>query len=137
MKGLKPVVFFALCVLFAAALFFLVQHAVAKPNGEKEAIGYTMRNLIAGCLLATYAFFVLQRLLTGKVDVEYIVVMPLLILIASFLIGAVLHVFGWDISRNAFEQAGLLHLAFSLAVSLRLWRSYWLPSKKAAVHEAA
>ncbi|WP_460567122.1 hypothetical protein [Flaviaesturariibacter terrae] len=133
----RNAIFFGLSVVYAAGLYYLVEWATLPADHSEEAFGYGMRNLVIGCLLATYVFFLLQHFLTGKVDIEYLVIMPVLALIASFLIGAVLHVFGADISASPFRQAGILHLIFSLLIALRLWRHYWLPRKTTGVDEGA
>ncbi|RYY67477.1 MAG: hypothetical protein EOO12_00970 [Chitinophagaceae bacterium] len=135
MKGARTLFFFLLCAAYAIALYFLVRYATNTPEDSPDALGYTMRNLIGGTLLATYLFFILQHFVTGKVATEYLVIMPPMILIAAFLIGAVLRLFGVYLSGNPFAQAGILSAIFSLAVALRMWRYYWMPRPKTNPHD--
>ncbi|RYY88047.1 MAG: hypothetical protein EOO15_10140 [Chitinophagaceae bacterium] len=125
MKGGKPLLFFALCIIYAVGIWLLLRGMDS--DQPKEDYGTQVRNVIVGSLLGSYALFVAQHFLVGKVSVEYIVIMPVIILFTSFLIGAVLHVAGFDLSGNAFAQAGILHGFFTLLVALRLWRHYWMP----------
>jgi hypothetical protein len=122
----KRSIFIFNCLLFAAALWWLVRMTTQNIADTDETLGYRARNLVGACLLATYVFLVLQRFFVGKAAIEYILLMPPLILIAAFLSGAALGLFGIHLTEDPYPQAGILHGIFSLIVALRMWRrSLW------------
>ncbi|RYY41249.1 MAG: hypothetical protein EOO08_02930 [Chitinophagaceae bacterium] len=132
MKPAKTLLFFLLSALYVAGMWLLLRDIGGRASNE---YGAQVRNLLLGSLLAGYAFYFLQHFVTGKVAIEYVAIMPFINLITAFLIGAVLHVFGVDLSRNAFEQAGFINVFFTLIVALRLWRQYWM-TRKTSAHAA-
>lgn len=130
MKRPKTLLFFGLCLVYTLVLLYLVRLTGRMHDGSSERLGPTLRFVVLGCLMANYVFLALEQFLVGRVATEYIVIMPVLTLITSFLVGAVLGVFGFSFSQDPFVQAAILHLIFSLTVALRMWRRFWLPQPK-------
>ncbi|RYZ21469.1 MAG: hypothetical protein EOO16_12860 [Chitinophagaceae bacterium] len=124
----KRLIFLGLCVLYAALMAFLLWQVGRATIAPEERLSFKMRYLVGGSLLASYGFFVLQQFLTGRTAVEYVVILPLITLMAAFLCGAVLGIAGVQLYGDPFLQAGILYAVFMILVAAGLWRRFWLPA---------
>ncbi|TCJ13740.1 hypothetical protein EPD60_11625 [Flaviaesturariibacter flavus] len=126
----KRWIFLALCLLYAGLMAFLLRQVAMADIPTAERLSFKMRYLVGGSLLASYGFFVLQQFLTGRTAIEYVVVMPVITLMAAFLCGAVLGIAGVQLYGDPFLQAGILYAIFMILVAARLWRRFWWPARR-------